>query len=104
MTRRVRNQLVMIVALVVAPTLAFGQVSLTELGAANAARNDLMANGGKAAAKAGSEAVQPAPIAPAAGPKPTYGMKYALSYALAGMLVGLGMYLTCRPSNRHAVE
>lgn len=104
MTRRLRHRIVMLVALALSPTLAVGQVSLTELGAANAARNDMMANGATAAAKAGAGAAQPAPIAPAVAPKPTYGMKYALSYALTGMLVGLGMYLVCRPSNRHPVD
>jgi len=27
-----------------------------------------------------------------------------LSYALTGMLMALGMYLTCRPANRHEAD
>ena len=104
MSRRHVPRFGLFAALVLVPALAFGQVSITELGAANAARNSMMANGAQAAANAGAGAAKPAPIAPAPGPKPTYGMKYALSYALTGMLVGLGMYLICRPSNRHDAD
>ena len=103
MVRRLRSICVVCMALVLCPTLAIGQVSLTELGAANAARNDLMANGGKpAAAAAEGEAPQPAAAARSAAPSVGFGgMKYVLSYALVGMLLGLGMYLVCRPANRH---
>ncbi|MFM7185843.1 MAG: hypothetical protein ACKO4Z_13880 [Planctomycetota bacterium] len=84
------------------PAVSFGQATLTELGAANAARNQMMSNSaGGAAAQAPTPT--PAPAAPVvmAGQRPTYGMKYTLSYALVGMLFGLGMYLVCRPSNRN---
>ena len=84
------------------PTLAMGQVSLTELGAANAARNQMMANGANAAAGAAPQpAAAPRPAEPSVG---FGGMKYVLSYALTGMLMALGMYLTCRPANRHEAD
>jgi hypothetical protein len=102
MTRRLRNPYAAILALVLWPAVAMGQVTLTELGAANAARNDLMANGGKpadaAAAGAAPQAAAPKSVTPSVG---FGGMKYVLSYALVGMLLGLGMYLVCRPANRH---
>jgi hypothetical protein len=31
-------------------------------------------------------------------------MKYVLSYALTGMLMALGMYVVCRPANRHEAD
>jgi hypothetical protein len=102
MIRRLRNNCVVLVALVVWPTMAMGQVSLTELGAANAARNQMMANGANAAAGAAPQpAAAPRPAAPSVG---FGGMKYVLSYALTGMLMALGMYLTCRPANRHEAD
>ena len=106
MIRRLRNNGVVLVALAVWPTMALGQVSITELGAANAARNQMMANGANAA---GSAAAGAAPQ-PAAAPRPAApsvgfgGMKYVMSYALTGMLMALGMYLTCRPANRHEAD
>ena len=102
MIRRLRNSCVVLVALALLPAVAFGQ-TLTELGAANAARNDLMANGAKpAGAVAEGAAPQPAAAARSATPSVGFGgMKYVLSYALVGMLLGLGMYLVCRPANRH---
>jgi len=100
MNRRLRTEHAAILALVFWPTVALGQVSLTELGAANAARNQMMANGAEAAAAAAPQA--PAAAAQPAAPSVGYGgMKYVLSYALVGMLLGLGMYLVCRPANRH---
>ena len=102
MTRRPLARLVVIVALAAMPAVAFGQ-TLTELGAANAARNDMMANGANAAAAA-APAPQAAPARPAAPSVGYGGMKYALSYALSGMLIGLGVYLVCRPANRHPVD
>ena len=102
MIRRLRNNCVVLVALVVWPTMAMGQVSLTELGATNAARNQMMANGANAAAGAAPQpAAAPRPAAPSVG---FGGMKYVLSYALTGMLMALGMYLTCRPANRHEAD
>jgi hypothetical protein len=102
MIRRLRNNCFVLVALVVWPTKAMGQVSLTELGAANAARNQMMANGANAAAGAAPQpAAAPRPAAPSVG---FGGMKYVLSYALTGMLMALGMYLTCRPANRHEAD
>ena len=102
MIRRLRNNCFVLVALVVWPTMAMGQVSLTELGAANAARNQMMANGANAAAGAAPQpAAAPRPAAPSVG---FGGMKYVLSYALTGMLMALGMYLTCRPANRHEAD
>ncbi len=102
MLRRLGNNCVVLVALVVWPTMAMGQVSLTELGAANAARNQMMANGANAVAGA---APQPATAPRTATPSVGFGgMKYVLSYALTGMLMALGMYLTCRPANRHPVD
>ena len=74
MTRRLRTLLLLIAMLAGVPATVLGQVSITELGAANA------------------------------GQTVSYGMKYTLSYALAGLLLALGMYLVCRPSNRNAVE
>lgn len=102
MIRQLRSNCVVLVALVVWPTMAMGQVSLTELGAANAARNQMMANGANAAAGAAPQpAAAPRPAAPSVG---FGGMKYVLSYALTGMLMALGMYLTCRPANRHEAD
>jgi len=102
MIRQLRSNCFVLVALVVWPTMAMGQVSLTELGAANAARNQMMANGANAAAGAAPQpAAAPRPAAPSAG---FGGMKYVLSYALTGMLMALGMYLTCRPANRHEAD
>ena len=103
MIRPLLARVVAVVALVAMPAIALGQVTITELGAANAARNDMMANGANAAA-----AAAPAPQASrtrSAEPSVGYGgMKYALSYALSGMLIGLGVYLVCRPANRHPVD
>ena len=102
MIRQLRSNWFVLVALVVWPTMAMGQVSLTELGAANAARNQMMANGANAAAGAAPQpAAAPRPAAPSVG---FGGMKYVLSYALTGMLMALGMYLTCRPANRHEAD
>lgn len=102
MIRRLRNNGVVLVALAVWPTVALGQVSITELGAANAARNQMMANGANAAAGAAPQpAAAPRPAAPSVG---FGGMKYVMSYALTGMLMALGMYLTCRPANRHEAD
>jgi hypothetical protein len=102
MIRRLRNNCVVWVALVACPTMALGQVSLTELGAANAARNQMMANGANAAAGAAPQAAaEPRSAAPSVG---FGGMKYVLSYALTGMLMALGMYLVCRPANRHEAD
>jgi hypothetical protein len=99
MTRRLRTEHAAILALLLWPAVAVGQVSLTELGAANAARNQMMANGAEATAAAAPQVQAPAqPAAPSVG---YGGMKYVLSYALVGMLLGLGMYLVCRPANRH---
>ena len=56
MIRRLRNNCFVLAALVAWPTMALGQVSLTELGAANAARNQMMANGANAAAGAAPQA------------------------------------------------
>ena len=101
MNRRLRLSLPLLAALVASPPLAVGQ-TLTELGATNAARNEMIANGGQAAANAAPAAAAPAPVA--GPPQPVSAMKYTLSYALAGMLVGLGMYIICRPSHRHATD
>jgi len=102
MTRRLQTLLLLIAMLGGAPTMASGQ-TLTELGAANAARNDMMSNSaGKAAAAAPPASRQGAGAATVQ--TVNYGMKYTLSYALTGLLLALGMYLVCRPSNRNAVE
>jgi len=102
MIRQLRSNCFVLVALVVWPTMAMGQVSLTELGAANAARNQMMANGANAAAGAAPQAaVAPRSAAPSVG---FGGMKYVLSYALTGMLMALGMYVVCRPANRHEAD
>jgi hypothetical protein len=62
----------------------------------------MMANGANAAAGAAPQpAAAPRPAAPSVG---FGGMKYVLSYALTGMLMALGMYLTCRPANRHEAD
>ena len=102
MTRRLRTVLLLIAMLASAPPVAPGQ-TLTELGAANAVRNDMMSNSaGNAAAAAPPASRQGADVT--AGQTVSYGMKYTLSYALTGLLLALGMYLVCRPSNRNAVE
>ena len=102
MTRRLRTVLLLIVMLASAPPMAPGQ-TLTELGAANAVRNDMMSNSaGNAAAAAPPASRQGAGAATVQ--TVNYGMKYTLSYALTGLLLALGMYLVCRPSNRNAVE
>ena len=103
MTRRLQTVLLLITMLAGVSATALGQVTLTELGAANAARNDMMSNSaGNAAAVAPPASRQGAGAT--AGQTVNYGMKYTLSYALAGLLLALGMYLVCRPSNRNAVE
>ena len=107
MTRRLRTLLLLIAMLAGVPATVLGQVSITELGAANAVRNDMMSNSaGNAAAAAPPASRQGAGAATVvtAGQTVSYGMKYTLSYALAGLLLALGMYLVCRPSNRNAVE
>jgi hypothetical protein len=106
MTRRLLNELVVMGALAAVPTLALGQATLTELGAANAARNQMMANSAGTGADAGAAGSRPAPTGAAAstGRSANYGMKYALSYALTGLLIGLGLYLVCRPGNRHEAD
>ena len=102
MTRRLRTLLQLIAMLAGVSATALGQ-TLTELGAANAVRNDMMSNSaGNAAAAAPPASRQGADAT--AGQTVSYGMKYTLSYALAGLLLALGMYLVCRPSNRNAVE
>ncbi len=103
MTRRLRTLLLLIAMLAGVPATVLGQVSITELGAANAVRNDMMSNSaGNAAAAAPPASRQGADAT--AGQTVSYGMKYTLSYALAGLLLALGMYLVCRPSNRNAVD
>jgi hypothetical protein len=103
MTRRLQTVLLLIAMLAGVSATALGQVTLTELGAANAARNDMMSNSaGNAAAAAPPASRQGAGAA--AVQTVNYGMKYTLSYALTGLLLALGMYLVCRPSNRNAVE
>ena len=103
MTRRLQTLLLLIAMLAGVPATVLGQVSITELGAANAVRNDMMSNSaGNAAAAAPPASRQGADVT--AGQTVSYGMKYTLSYALAGLLLALGMYLVCRPSNRNAVE
>ena len=101
MTRRLQTLLLLIAMLASAPPMVSGQ-TLTELGAANAARNDMMSN------SAGNAAAAPPASRQGAGAATVqtvnYGMKYTLSYALTGLLLALGMYLVCRPSNRNAVE
>ena len=102
MIRRLRSNCFVLAALVAWPTMALGQVSLTELGAANAARNQMMANGANAAAGAAPQAAAaPKSATPSVG---FGGMKYVLSYALTGMLMALGTYLVCRPANRHEAD
>jgi hypothetical protein len=103
MTRPLLARLVVIVALAAMPAIAFGQVTITELGAANAARNEMMANSAGTGAAA-APAPQASPARTAAPSIGYGGMKYALSYALSGMLIGLGVYLVCRPANRHPVD
>lgn len=105
MLRRLGNNCVVLVALVVWPTMAMGQ-TLTDIGAANAVRSDLISNGANAAGSAAAGAApQPAAAPRTATPSVGFGgMKYVLSYALTGMLMALGMYLTCRPANRHPVD
>jgi len=79
MIRRLRNNCFVLAALVAWPTMALGQVSLTELGAANAARNQMMANGANAAAGAAPQAAAaPKSATPSVG---FGGMKYVLSYS-----------------------
>lgn len=103
MHRRLLASLVMFTAFTGVPAVALAQTSIAELGAANAARNQMMAdNAGTGAAAAPQQA---AANPPTATPAVSFGgMKYTLSYALSGMLIGLGIYLVCRPANRHAVE
>ena len=103
MTPRLQKALLLVAMLVAAPPVAIGQATLTELGAANAARNDMMSNSGGAATAAAPEASRPGSTA-FASPPVSYGMKYTLSYALTGLLLGLGLYLVCRPSHRHEAD
>lgn len=102
MKRRLRPLLLLIAMLAGVPATALGQVSITELNAANAVRNDMMSNSAGNAAAAPPASRQGADAT--AGQTVDYGMKYTLSYALAGLLLALGMYLVCRPSNRNAAE
>ena len=103
MTRRLRTVLLLIVMLAGVPATVLGQASITEVNAANAVRNDMMSNSaGNAAAAAPPASRQGAGAATVQ--TVNYGMKYTLSYALTGLLLALGMYLVCRPSNRNAVE
>lgn len=105
MTRRFPSGLVVLAMLVATPMLATGQ-TLTELGAANAARNQMMGDSAQAAAGAQPAGAQPAPAGAAAATKSVGwgGMKYTLSYALMLTLIGLGVFLVCRPSHRHEPE
>ena len=103
MTRRFGKELLLVAILLGPSTAAFGQATLTELGAANAARNDMMSNSASVATAAAPEQSRPAPVA-AVAQTASYGMKYTLSYALTGLLLGLGMYLVCRPSHRHEAD
>jgi len=98
MTRPLRSLAFITLAAVASPWPALGQMSVTELNAANAVRNEMMANDAGTAAPAG----RPPPSSPATQAKPESAMKYTLSYALVGMLIGLGMYIVCRPSKRYA--
>jgi len=106
MPRRTRVQrAAAILAAFMACGVAHSQMSLSELGAANAARNQMMGDSAQATAGA-----QPAAAAPAVSPAKAAtsigfgGMKYTLSYALMLMFVGLGVYLVCRPAHRHDAE
>jgi Tfp pilus assembly protein FimV len=103
MTRPLHTALLLVGILLGSSTTAPGQGTLAELGAANAARNDMMSNSAGAATAAAPEQPRPAPVA-AVAQTASYGMKYTLSYALAGLLLGLGMYLVCRPSHRHEAD
>lgn len=102
MKRRLGVPFLSIVVLLAAPHASVAQTSLTELGAANAARNQMMANSA-GTAPAGQATAAPAAAAPA-NRVVFGGVKYTLSYALVGALLGLGVYLVCRPSNRHAFD
>jgi len=106
MNRRLRLWSVVLAALVMSPTLAVAQVSITELGAANAARNQMMGDSAQATAgaKPAGGATSAAGTASATKSVNFGGMKYTLSYALMLMLVGLGLYLVCRPAHRHDAE
>ena len=103
MTQRLQKALLLVATLLGLCTTALGQTSIAELGAANAARNDMMSNSGGAATAAAPEASRPGSTA-FASPPVSYGMKYTLSYALTGLLLGLGLYLVCRPSHRHEAD
>jgi hypothetical protein len=101
MTRPFRSLAFITLAAVASPWPALGQMSVTELNTANAVRNEMMANDAGTAAPA-APAGGPPPSSPATQARPESAMKYTLSYALVGMLIGLGMYIVCRPSNRYA--
>ncbi|GEM_PF-2112265 len=104
MTTRPRcHTLLATVILAAVPSLSMGQVTLTELGAANAARNQMMANSAGTASGAAPAAATPAVRSSQTG-QVVSSMKYTLSYALFGALVGLGLYLVCRPAHRHACD
>jgi len=93
-----------ILLVVTSAGMAFGQ-TLTELGAANAARNQMMGDSAQAAAAAQPGAAAPAAGSATAAPSIGFGgMKYTLSYALMLMLVGLGLFLVCRPAHRHDAD
>ena len=107
MHRCIRGGLLATAILCCGAGLANAQVTITELGAANAARNQMMGDSAQAAAGAQPADAAPSADAPAAGSTPSVtfgGMKYTLSYALMLMLIGVGMFLVCRPSNRHDPE
>lgn len=86
---------------------ALGQATLTELNAANAARNEMIGNAANPNAANPNPAgvVPPAPgeAPPATAASSGGGMQRNAAYALIVLLTALGMFVICRPSPRRAV-
>lgn len=101
-------RLVLATAIVLGLSLpALGQVSVTELNAANAARNEMIGNAANPnTANPNPPGVVPSVPGEAASTTATTsggGLQRNAAYALIILLTALGTFVICRPSPRRAV-
>lgn len=101
MRRLVCLLLMLVVAAAVSPVVR-GQVSLTEINAANTISQDMQGRNARAVAGAADGAAEPA--AASAESVGLGGVKYIPAYAIVLMLVGLSTFVACRPSRRHSAD
>ena len=105
MRRLVCPLLMVVAAAAVSPTV-HGQVSLTEINAANTISQDMQARNARAVTGAADGAGEGAAATSSSGSESVGlgGVKYIPAYAIVLMLVGLSTFVVCRPSRRHAAD